>query len=127
MGKWHFNPIQMITHSIFGSLLVVFLTGVFAVNAYSKEQSVAKATTIGNPDIPVAELEWRLKPLTVDELEVEANGWLGLLKKKVEQIARQNIALLAQKEDQKERAGENVLRQSGRVLAGWAGRELPPE
>jgi small conductance mechanosensitive channel len=106
MGKHHFNLIQMITHAILGSLLVVIFTGVFAINAYSKETPRTQAKTIGNPDIPVAELEWRLKPLTVDELEVEANGWLGLLKQKVEQIARQNIALLEQKEDQKERAEE---------------------
>jgi small conductance mechanosensitive channel len=111
MGKPHFNPIQMIIHSIPGSLLVVFLTGVFTVNAYSKEASVAKATTTGNPGIPVAELEWRLKPLTVGELEIEVNGWLGLLKQKVEQIARQNIALLEQKEEQKERTQE-----TGKIL-----------
>jgi small conductance mechanosensitive channel len=112
MDKHYFNPVQMITRSILGSLLAVFLTSVFTVNAYSKEASGAKATTTGNPDIPVAELEWRLKPLTVDELEIEANGWLGLLKQKVEQIARQNIALLEQKVDQKERSGE-----SGKILA----------
>ena len=108
MGKHHLNPVQMITRMLQGSLVVVIFTGVFGMNAYSKEASPAQATTIANPDIPVAELEWRLKPLTADNLEVEANGWLGLLKKKVEQIARQNIALLEQKEDQKERAGETV-------------------
>lgn len=111
MGKHHFNPVQIISRLILGSLLVVFLTGVFAVNAYSKEPSRTKAITTGNPDIPVAELEWQLKPLTVDELEIEVNGWLGLLKQKVEQIARQNIALLEQKEDQKERSEE-----TGKIL-----------
>jgi hypothetical protein len=111
MRKNLFNSLQIITRLTLGGILLVFFAGVFTMKAYSKEAPPVKATTTGNPDIPVAELEWRLKPLTVDELEVEANGWLGLLKQKVEQIARQNIALLEQKENQKERAGE-----TGKIL-----------
>jgi small conductance mechanosensitive channel len=83
-------------------LVVVLLAGMTAASV----TAAPGATTTGNPDIPIAELEWRLKPLTVENLEVEAQGWQGLLKKKVEQIADANIVLLEQKEDQKERAEE---------------------
>ena len=44
------------------------------------------ATTIANPQIPIDDLELLLKPLTKDELIVEANAWQDLLKKKAIQI-----------------------------------------
>jgi small conductance mechanosensitive channel len=91
-------------------LLVIFLAGMAALNAHAKDSP--SATTTGNPDIPIAELEWLLKPLTVDELEVEVNAWQALLKEKVAQIAAANITLLEQKEQQKERADDE-----GKVIA----------
>ena len=106
MNKSFPHQLQVITRSILSSILILVLAGIFAVNAYSEEASAPQATTTGDPDIPIAELEWRLKPLTVDELEVEVKGWLDLLKQNVEQIADENIALLEQKEEQKQRAEE---------------------
>lgn len=100
------NSLPMIPRAIVGTTLVILLAGVFAVNAYGEEASTNKPTTTGNPNIPIAELEWRLKPLTVEELKVEVKGWLDLLKHKVEQIADANIALLEQKKEQAERAEE---------------------
>jgi small conductance mechanosensitive channel len=102
----------IIPRSIPATVLIVLLAGIPAVCAYGEETATARATTTGDPDIPVAELEWRLKPLTVENLEVEAQGWQDLLKQKVEQIANANIALLEQKEHQKERAEE-----AGKIIA----------
>ena len=109
---------QMKIPLILSTLVGALLAGVFTVTAYSEEASSAKATTTGNPEIPIAELEWRIKPLTVEDLEAEVNGWLDLLKQKVEQIAAANIALLEQKEEQKERAEE-----AGKIL----GKDEPTE
>lgn len=109
---------QVKIRSILSILLGALLAGVVTVNAYSEEASTAKAMTTGNPEIPIAELEWRIKPLTVEDLEAEVNGWLDLLKHKVEQIAAANIALLEQKEEQKERAEE-----AGKIL----GKDEPTE
>lgn len=100
---------QMIMRIIPAGMLLFFLAGMTGMNAYGKD---TPSTTTGNPDIPIAELEWLLKPLTVDELEVEVNAWQDLLQQKVTEIAEANIALLEQKEEQKERAEEE-----GKVIA----------
>jgi small conductance mechanosensitive channel len=104
------STLQLISRTIPAGLLVFFLAGITTLNAYGKDS--AAATTTGNPDIPIAELEWLLKPLTVENLEVEVNAWQTLLKQKVSQIAEANIALLNQKEEQKERAEEE-----GKIIA----------
>ena len=94
MHKNVFHPLQLITRSVFSGILVAFLAGMLAAHVYAEEASTAKATAMGNPEIPVAELEWLLKPLTMDERETEVKVWLDLLKQKVEQISPENIALL---------------------------------
>ena len=104
------DKFQIIMRVIPAGLLLLFMAGMTSFSAYGKD--TAAATTTGNPEIPIAELEWLLKPLTVDELEVEVQAWQDLLQRKVVQIANANIALLEQKEEQKERAeGE------GKVIA----------
>ncbi|UCF35009.1 MAG: mechanosensitive ion channel [Phycisphaerales bacterium] len=80
-----------------------FLAAMFVVLAVSpgpvlgadSEASDKKATakTTADPWIPVGELELLLKPLTKDELVVEAEGWIGLLKAKVSQISQAEIAV----------------------------------
>ncbi len=55
-----------------------------------------QAVTTVDPDIPVDELALLLKPLTKDELLVEANAWQALLKAKAEEIARAEIAVKRQ-------------------------------
>jgi small conductance mechanosensitive channel len=112
MNKNALHALCITTRAITASMLPVCLAAVMAASAYGKEAATVKPTTTGDPAIPIAELEWRLKPLTVENLEVEANGWRDLLKQKVEQIARAHIALLKQKEQQKERADKE-----GKILA----------
>jgi small conductance mechanosensitive channel len=65
--------------------------GLGAESEASGNQATAKTTA--DPCIPVDELELLLKPLTKDELVVEAQGWIGLLKAKVSQISQAEIAI----------------------------------
>ncbi|MDP4856973.1 MAG: mechanosensitive ion channel [Desulfobacterales bacterium] len=48
-------------------------------------------TTTGNPEIPVKELQYLLKPLTKEDLVVEADGWQALLKNHLEKISAKQI------------------------------------
>ena len=48
-------------------------------------------TTTGNPQIPVKELQYLLKPLTKEDLVVEADGWQALLKNHLEKISAKQI------------------------------------
>lgn len=49
------------------------------------------ARTVDDPTIPVEELELMLTPLTKGELEVEAAGWIDLLKAKVTEIIQREL------------------------------------
>ncbi|HBQ99703.1 MULTISPECIES: mechanosensitive ion channel domain-containing protein [unclassified Roseofilum] len=55
--------------------------------------SAPAAKTIEDPDIPVDELRLLVKPLTLAELQIEAEGWQGLLQAKVREISNQEIAI----------------------------------
>ena len=57
----------------------------------TKQEPPPKPVTISDPAIPVDELELLVKPLTADELFVEADAWLGLLKAKVAEISQAEI------------------------------------
>src|SRR5262245_33911536 len=73
------------------------------------------AVTVTNPEVPVAELELRLLPLTKAELDVEAGAWMQLLAGQVREIAeaeidvsRQNAAIAATKDADRAAAGEQA-------------------
>ncbi|MEM9219765.1 MAG: mechanosensitive ion channel domain-containing protein [Cyanobacteria bacterium P01_F01_bin.150] len=90
-----------------GLIALVAVTGVpvLAQEAESEEQSIlvestiaegidpSTATTVDNLDIPVDQLELLVKPLTVEELQVEAAAWLILLRDKVQEIVAAEIAI----------------------------------
>ena len=57
----------------------------------TKQEPPPKPVTISDPEIPVDELELLVKPLTAEELFVEADAWLGLLKAKVAEISQAEI------------------------------------
>lgn len=67
-------------HPFFLLLAFFFVT---AVNA----EAVESPGTVSDPEIPVEHLELLVKPLTVDELIVEAEGWLSILRDKVREIS----------------------------------------
>ena len=48
-------------------------------------------TTTGNPEIPVKELQYLLKPLTKEDLVVEADGWQAMLKNHIAKISEKQI------------------------------------
>ncbi len=58
-----------------------------------------KAVTATDPEVPVAVLTYRVKPLTKCELEAEAKAWLLLLQAKVKEISDAEIAALYKKEE----------------------------
>jgi hypothetical protein len=49
------------------------------------------ATTTGNPEITVRELQYLLKPLTREDLIVEADGWRALLKDHIADTSAKQI------------------------------------
>ncbi|MEE4605494.1 MAG: hypothetical protein V2J65_29720, partial [Desulfobacteraceae bacterium] len=59
----------------------------------AKQKPPPEPVTIADASIPVDELELLVKPLTTDELFVEADAWLGLLKAKVAEISQAEIAV----------------------------------
>ncbi len=46
-----------------------------------------------DPDVTIAHLKLLVKPLTLDELEVEAQGWQNLLRENVQQITRLHLRI----------------------------------
>jgi small conductance mechanosensitive channel len=56
------------------------------------------AVTTGDINIPLDQLQWLVKPLTKEELTIEADAWQGILKKKVEEISAAEISVKRQNE-----------------------------
>jgi len=80
------------------------------------------ATTVSDPQIPVGDLELLLKPLTRDELIVEAQTWLELLKEKVKQISaveiqmRQESREIDKKKDEIEQRIEEIKKTEKQIM-----------
>ena len=55
--------------------------------------------TVSDPEIPVEHLELLVKPLTADELIVEAEGWFSILRDKVREISLLEIEVREQREE----------------------------
>ena len=62
-------------------------------SAESSKSSSAPATTTGDPKVPVDHLELRLRPLTKEELVVEADAWLDFVKAKQVEISEAKVAV----------------------------------
>jgi len=87
--------------------LPVSISGVLAQD--NKKPEPAPVTT-DNPDISLAELEYRLQPLTKDDLAVEADGWLQALKKHVAKVSQAQIKALTAEGDAKTQLLESVTK-----------------
>jgi small conductance mechanosensitive channel len=85
-----------------------FLAGAVSVSIAAEVPVVKhrQAVTTVDPDIPVDELALLLKPLTREQLLVEANAWQALLEAKAEEIARAEIAVMRQNREIK--AAEDI-------------------
>ncbi|ELS03621.1 small-conductance mechanosensitive channel [Xenococcus sp. PCC 7305] len=83
---------------ISGIVIVSFSWLPTPVRAQSAEAN-SPAITIADPSIPERELELMVKPLTQDELEIEANAWLDLLKVQVKEVSDAEIAVNRKNEE----------------------------
>ncbi|MGD9314052.1 MAG: hypothetical protein PVI96_14135, partial [Desulfobacterales bacterium] len=63
-GKWKHAVMLMV-------MCLVALSPLTGVAAEDKEKPPPKPITTGNPDIAIEELNYRLKPLTKDDVAVE--------------------------------------------------------
>ena len=87
------------------AIVLVPLSGAFAEGDKKPEP---KPLTTNNPDVPKDELEYRIAPLTKDDLAVEANGWLKVLKKHVEKVSKVQIQTLKAEGEDKTKLLESV-------------------
>lgn len=74
----------------------VILISVKGVNAQTNDappEDKPAAVTIGDPAIPSEHLALLVKPLTREELQVEASAWRDMLKENVQQIVELRIAI----------------------------------
>ena len=91
-------------------LFSVLLLGLAALPAFAQGTS-------SDPELSVDVLKLRLNPMTAEELDAEAKGWMGLLKAQVGEISQNEIAILGAEGDARDalvanRAGLNET-QSG--------------
>ena len=87
---------------------IVALSPLMGIAAEEKKKPPEKPVTTGNPDIAIEELNHRLSPLTKDDLAVEADGWLQVIKKHSQELSDTQIAVLNAKDDEKTQLLESV-------------------
>jgi len=84
-------------HEIRKMLLLATALSLSCVAALAEEDAPAPApVTTEDPSIPVDELDLLLKPLTKEQLLIEAEAWQGLVQKKAEEISQAEIAVKRQ-------------------------------
>jgi len=81
-----------------GAILLISFSGASAQNDKKSEPT---PLTTNNPSISKEELGYRVEPLTKDDLSVEANGWLHILKKQVAAVSEVQIKALTAEGDEK--------------------------
>ena len=89
------------------AILLIPASGVLAQN--DKKSQPAPVTT-KNPEIALEVLEHRLQPLTKEDLAVEADGWLQILKKHVGQVSEMQIKAMKAEGDAKTELLESVTK-----------------
>ncbi len=89
-------------------VFAVILIPVSGVSAQDDTKPQPAPVTIENPGISIEELEYRLQPLTKDDLAVESAGWLQVLKKHVEQVSDVQIKALKAEGDAKTQLLQSV-------------------
>jgi len=78
---------------------VLFLAPLFSVVIAAEAMASPAPQTVSDPEVPAEHLELLVKPLTADELVVEAEGWLSILRDKVREISLLEIEVREQKEE----------------------------
>jgi small conductance mechanosensitive channel len=87
------------------AVTLVIYSSVLAADA-KKPQGVPLTTK--NPNISLEELDYRLEPLTKDDLAVEADGWQEVLKNHVGKVSKVQIKALTAEGDKKTKLLESV-------------------
>ena len=87
------------------AVILVFYSSVLAADA-KKPRGVPLTTK--NPNISLEELDYRLEPLTKDDLSVEADGWQEVLKNHVGKVSTVQIKALTAEGDKKTKLLESV-------------------
>ncbi|MEZ5591749.1 MAG: mechanosensitive ion channel [Gammaproteobacteria bacterium] len=108
---------------------VMALSLVFSIAASAQDaakEETPEPITTANAEISVEELSFLLKPLTQDELKVEVEGWIGVLKDKVTAISAAQIKALNAEGAAKEQALETVnqLQEERTVLIDRVNRAI---
>jgi small conductance mechanosensitive channel len=80
------------------------------VLAEDDKKPQAVPLTTKNPNISIEALEYRLQPLTKDDLSVEANGWLQVLKQHVGKVSNLQVKALTAEGDAKTKLLEAVTK-----------------
>jgi len=109
MTPIHFSKYKRILLAlmIIWAIILIPSSGVLAAD---DKKPQAEPLTTKNPNIAIEELEYRLKPLTKDDLSVEANGWLEVLKKHVGKVSAAQIKAMKAKGDEKTKLLESVTK-----------------
>ena len=89
------------------AIILVSFSGVLVADAKKPQ---AMPLTTKNPNIAIEELDYRLEPLTKDDLSVEANGWLQVLKNHVGKVSAVQIVALKAEGDKKTKLLESVTK-----------------
>jgi len=84
------------------------LMPIFAALAEGEQKPEPAPITTHNPNIAKEELAYRVEPLTKEDLLVEANGWLQVLKTHVGQVSEVQIQALTAEGDEKTKLLESV-------------------
>jgi len=85
---------------IAGAMVLSAAMIIGAVPAWAEGEKPPPATT-ANPAVPLNEFELLLRPLTRDDLKVEAEGWVGLLKEHATRVSRNKIDAMRAEGDAK--------------------------
>ena len=86
----------------------IFLMPFSVALAESEKKPDPTPLTTDNPDISKEELAFLVAPLTKDDLTVEADGWLQILKEHVTGVSEVQIQALSAEGDQKTKLLESV-------------------
>ena len=98
-------------------ICAVIIAPLIGIAAENEKKAPPKPITTDNPDISIDELQYRLKPLTKDDLGIEADGWLEVLKKHGEKLSLKHIAALKAEDDEKTKLLESISQLEARQTA----------
>lgn len=82
---------EWLKKGLFLTVALLVSAGGSAVSIGAAAAESPAATTTGNPEITVRELQYLLKPLTREDLIVEADGWRALLKDHIADTSAKQI------------------------------------